>query len=148
MGSLHVNIVEKRTISPATGNFSYNTRVIKQSNSPLFSVNNLSLERNGRSILTNATLHVLPGEIVCLMGPSGSGKSSLLRCLNRLTEPPPQTVFYNGQDIHTIDVLTLRRQVGMVFQKPALFPGTVAENIAYGPQLQQQTPSAADIEEL
>lgn len=109
------------------------------------SVKNLSLLRNGRSILTNTTLHVSPGEIVCLMGPSGSGKSSLLRCLNRLTEPPAATVFYNGQDIHTIDVLTLRRQVGMVFQKPALFPGTVAENIAYGPQLQQQTVTAADI---
>ena len=82
------------------------------------------------------------------MGPSGSGKSSLLRCLNRLTEPPPGTVFYDGQDIHTIDVLHLRRQVGMVFQKPALFPGTVAENIQYGPQLYDQILTSDDIDEL
>ncbi|WP_420644434.1 phosphate ABC transporter ATP-binding protein [Candidatus Leptofilum sp.] len=107
-------------------------------NSPRLLVKNLSLARNGRAVLNNASLHVSPGEIVCLMGPSGGGKSSLLRCLNRLTEPPPGTVFYNGQDIHTLDVLALRRQVGMVFQKPALFPGTVADNILYGPNLQEK----------
>jgi len=122
--------------------------VTNKPNIPRFSVQNLSLARNGRSVLTNATLHVTPGEIVCLMGPSGSGKSSLLRCLNRLTEPPPATVFYNGQDIHNLDVLTLRRQVGMVFQKPALFPGTVTENIRYGPQLQENIVSPPDIAEL
>ena len=102
---------------------------------PRFQVQNLSLERNGRPVLCNVNMVVAAGEIVCLLGPSGSGKSSLLRCLNRLTEPPPQTIFLDGQDITTIDVLALRRRVGMVFQKPALFPGTVAENIAYGPQL-------------
>ena len=121
------------------------TLVTNNPEPPRFSVDKLSLARNGRSILTNATLHVTSGEIVCLMGPSGSGKSSLLRCLNRLTEPPPNTVFYNGEDIHMLDVLTLRRQVGMVFQKPALFPGTVADNIRYGPHLQQQTLSPADV---
>ena len=117
-------------------------------NSPRLLVKNLSLARNGRAVLNNASLHVSPGEIVCLMGPSGSGKSSLLRCLNRLTEPPPDTVFYNGQDIHSLDVLTLRRQVGMVFQKPALFPGTVTNNILYGPSLQEKTILSPDIEEL
>ncbi|HID52178.1 MAG TPA: ATP-binding cassette domain-containing protein, partial [Anaerolineae bacterium] len=100
---------------------------------PRFQVQNLSLERNGRLVLRDVNMVVAAGEIVCLLGPSGSGKSSLLRCLNRLTEPPPGTIFLDGQDITTIDVLALRRRVGMVFQKPALFPGTVAENIAYGP---------------
>ncbi len=126
----------------------YNPHVTNKSNSSRFSVKNLSLARNGRSVLTDTTIHVAPGEIVCLMGPSGSGKSSLLRCLNRLTEPPPDTVFYNGNDIHTLDVLALRRQVGMVFQKPALFPGTVADNIRYGPQLHEQTLTSTDIAEL
>lgn len=128
--------------------FQYNIRVNNKSDSSRFLVNALSLEQNGRAILTDATLHVQPGEIICLMGPSGSGKSSLLRCLNRLTEPPPNTIFYNGQDIHTLDVLTLRRQVGMVFQKPALFPGTVAENVQYGPTLRDKTVSSTEIEEL
>lgn len=113
-----------------------------------FAVNNLSLQRNGRSILHNVNLSISSGEIICLLGPSGSGKSSLLRCLNRLTEPPPNTIFMNGQDITEIDVLRLRRQVGMVFQAPALFPGTVADNVAYGPLLDKRPLSADNIKEL
>ena len=115
---------------------------------PRFQVQNLSLERNGRSVLYDVTMEVAAGEIVCLLGPSGSGKSSLLRCLNRLTEPPPSTVFLDGEDITTIDVLALRRQMGMVFQKPALFPGTVAGNIAYGPELEDRSLSPDDMSEL
>lgn len=115
---------------------------------PRFQVKGLSLERNGRSVLHNITLQVEPGEIVGLLGPSGSGKSSLLRCLNRLSEPPPGTVFHDGRDITILDVLQLRRQLGMVFQIPALFSGTVAENIAYGPALDDHSLTRAQIEEL
>ncbi len=113
-----------------------------------FQIKNLSLLRNGRSVLHNVNLTISSGEIVCLVGPSGSGKSSLLRCLNRLTEPPPQTIFMDGQDILEMDVLLLRRQVGMVFQAPALFPGTVADNIAYGPQLTKRPLSAVEVKSL
>lgn len=115
---------------------------------PRFQVRNLSLERNGRAILHNVDLSITPGEIVCLLGPSGSGKSSLLRCLNRLTEPAPQTIFLDGQDITSLDVLALRRQVGMVFQNPALFPGSVSDNIAYGPRLTDQSLPPARIADL
>lgn len=115
---------------------------------PCFQVQNLSLERNGRPVLCDVNMVVAAGEIVCLLGPSGSGKSSLLRCLNRLTEPPPDTIFLDGQDITMMDVLALRRRLGMVFQKPALFPGTVADNIAYGPQLDGRTLTTDDIADL
>jgi len=113
-----------------------------------FEVQNLSLTRNGRSILHNVNIAIAPGEIVCLLGPSGSGKSSLLRCLNRLTEPPPQTIFLDKQDITEIDVLDLRKQVGMVFQNPALFPGSVADNVAYGPRLAGRLLAPARIADL
>jgi ABC-type proline/glycine betaine transport system ATPase subunit len=112
---------------------------------PRFQVRNLSLARAGRPVLHEVNMQVDPGEIVCLLGPSGSGKSSLLRCLNRLTEPPPGTVFLDGRDITTIDVLALRRRLGMVFQKAALFPGTVAGNIAYGPGLDDRILSPEEI---
>ncbi len=115
---------------------------------PRFQIRNLSLARNGRAILHNVNLSIAPGEIVCLLGPSGSGKSSLLRCLNRLTEPPPQTIFLDGDDIISLDVLTLRRRVGMVFQSPALFPGSVADNIAYSPRLAGQALTSAHIADL
>ncbi len=116
--------------------------------SPRFQVQNLSLERNGRPVLRDVNMVVAAGEIVCLLGPSGSGKSSLLRCLNRLAEPPPHTIFLDSQDITALDVLALRRRLGMVFQKPALFPGTVADNIAYGPQLDGRILTPDDIIEL
>ncbi|MCP4362073.1 MAG: phosphate ABC transporter ATP-binding protein [Chloroflexi bacterium] len=116
--------------------------------SPRFQVLNLSLVRNGRPVLHDVNMCVNVGEIVCLLGPSGSGKSSLLRCLNRLTEPPPNTIFLNGHDITTLDVVALRHEVGMVFQKAALFPGTVANNIAYGPQLDGRPLSPTEMTEL
>ena len=116
--------------------------------SPRFQVQNLSLDRNDRPVLRDVNMTVAAGEIVCLLGPSGSGKSSLLRCLNRLTEPPPQTIFLDGQDVTALDVLALRRRLGMVFQKPALFPGTVADNVAYGPQLDGRILTPDDITDL
>ncbi|CAN4100158.1 unnamed protein product [Withania somnifera] len=70
-----------------------------------------------------------------IIGPSGSGKSTFLRALNRLWEPPNNTVFLDGADICDLDVLCLRRKVGMLFQLPVLFEGTVADNIRYGPKL-------------
>ena len=115
---------------------------------PRLHTHDLSLTRNGRLILQNTHIAIAPAEIICLMGPSGSGKSSLLRCLNRLTEPPPQTVFVDGQDITAMDVIALRRQVGMVFQAPALFPGTVADNINYGPTLNKRPLSPTTINNL
>ncbi|CAN0907771.1 ABC transporter I family member 17, partial [Linum grandiflorum] len=74
-------------------------------------------------------------QIVGIIGPSGSGKSTLLRSLNRLWEPPSSTVFLDGRDITDIDVLSLRRKVGMLFQLPALFQGTVADNVRYGKKI-------------
>ncbi len=95
---------------------------------------NLSL-RNSGNILANVSFDVPAGQITSLIGPSGSGKSTLLRCLNRLWEPPAGSVFLENDDITTLNVLALRRRVGMLFQSAALFDGTVAANIQYGPKL-------------
>ena len=69
------------------------------------------------------------GSVTCLLGPSGAGKSTLLRLCNRLEVPTSGCIRYRGQDIATLDPLRLRREVGMVFQRPTLFPGTVRENL-------------------
>lgn len=95
---------------------------------------NLAL-RNSGNILTNVSFDVPAGQITSLIGPSGSGKSTLLRCLNRLWEPPAGSVFLENDDITTLNVLALRRRVGMLFQTAALFDGTAASNIQYGPKL-------------
>lgn len=75
------------------------------------------------AILRNIDLEVPKGVIMGVIGPSGSGKSTLLRALNRLWEPPSGTVFLDGVDICDLDVLSLRRKVGMLFQLPVLFEG-------------------------
>jgi ABC-type methionine transport system ATPase subunit len=116
---------------------------------PKFRIQQLNLTLpDGADLLHDIDLDIPPGRITSVIGPSGSGKSSLLRCLNRLWEPPPGSVFLDGRDITAMDVLELRRRVGMLFQSAALFAGTVADNIAYGPALQGKRLSASRTDEL
>jgi putative ABC transport system ATP-binding protein len=82
------------------------------------------------------------------VGPSGSGKTSLLRLLNRLDEPTRGKVYLDDIDYRQIAPRELRRRVGMVMQRPYLFPGTVADNLRFGPRQRGEILSAARIEEL
>ena len=116
--------------------------------SKVIEVRNLSLRRGQQSVLCDASIEVAKAEIVCLLGPSGGGKSSLLRCVNRLLEPPPGTVFIHRQDVVGQDVIALRRRVGMLLQTAHLFPGTVADNVAYGPRLRNETLPETRVAEL
>jgi putative ABC transport system ATP-binding protein len=70
-----------------------------------------------------------------LLGPSGSGKSTLLRLLNRLADPDGGAVRFKGEDVRSLDPLELRRRAVLVPQLPAPLPGTVADNVRYGPRL-------------
>jgi putative ABC transport system ATP-binding protein len=87
----------------------------------------------GRAIVDDVSFEVVEGEVLGVVGPSGCGKSSLLRLLNRLDEPTGGTVWLGGDDYRTLSPRALRRRVGMVMQAPALFPGTVEENVRFGP---------------
>ena len=86
-------------------------------------------------VLRGIDFSLCKGEVVCIIGPSGSGKSTLLRCLNRLIEPDAGRVLLDGRPASELPVQELRRRVGMVFQTPALFDGTVLDNVLYGPRL-------------
>jgi ABC-type proline/glycine betaine transport system ATPase subunit len=100
----------------------------------LFRLENVTVARGGRVVLSDLSLTLRTGT-TGLLGPSGAGKSTLLRLLNRLADPDSGTIAYHDRDLRDYDVLELRRQVALVPQLPALLPGTVAENIAYGPRL-------------
>jgi len=90
---------------------------------------------NKRAIIRNVSFSVKVGELFVIAGPSGSGKSTLLRLANRLLVPTTGTIRLDGQDISELEVTALRRKVGLAQQSPALFPGTVLENVLYGPRL-------------
>ncbi|CAL5049931.1 unnamed protein product [Urochloa decumbens] len=102
----------------------------------------------GQEILRGVDLDVPRGMVMGVIGPSGSGKSTLLRALNRLWEPAPGAVFLDGADICGLDVRALRRRVGMLFQQPAMFDGTVAYNVRYGPQLRGKKLTEAEVQNL
>src|SRR2546430_10325771 len=105
----------------------------------IFEVDHLSLAYPGSrggpapSILDDVSFTVERGRALTLVGPSGSGKSSLLRCLNRLVEPTSGTVRFDGRDIRSFDPRDLRRRVALVMQTPVLFEGTVGDNLRVRP---------------
>lgn len=111
-------------------------------------VRDLHLARSDVPVLNGVSLAAEAGQIIGLLGPSGSGKSTLLRSVNRLLEPPPGTVYVEGEDVTDANVLELRRRVGMVFQQPSVFPGTVAENLRFGPALDGRSLDDAELLEL
>jgi ABC-type methionine transport system ATPase subunit len=100
------------------------------------------------SIVTDISLDVHHGEMLGIVGASGSGKSSFLRLLNRLDEPTFGTVFLDGQDYRQFPPRELRRRVGMVTQRPFLFPGNVAGNIRFGPLQRGEALADQDIAQL
>ncbi|MHB9134243.1 MAG: ABC transporter ATP-binding protein [Armatimonadota bacterium] len=89
-------------------------------------------------VLSGVNFAVSPGGRLALFGPSGAGKTSLLRLLNRLDDPAQGRVLLDGIDLHQLDPVSVRRRVGMVFQTSILFDLTVEENIAYPLRLQQR----------
>jgi ATP-binding cassette, subfamily B, multidrug efflux pump len=86
--------------------------------------------------LTGVSLGIEAGETAAFIGPTGAGKSTLISLLARLHEPPPATVFLDGIDVREIPITTLRGAIGFVPQEPFLFSDTIAENIAFGVDLQ------------
>ena len=94
-----------------------------------FRLEGVEVERNGRRVLGPVTLSIPARGPVVVAGPSGAGKSSLLRLLNRLDAPSAGSVTYRGEDLSQTDPADHRRRVAMVFQRPVVLPGTIADNL-------------------
>jgi ABC-type iron transport system FetAB ATPase subunit len=99
---------------------------------PRIETQGLVVERGGRVLAREVDLAVRPGEVLALVGPSGVGKSSLLRCLVRLDEPAGGRVLVDGADASELEPCALRRRVGLVTQAPVMLEGDVRANLAYG----------------
>lgn len=109
---------------------------------PKIRIDHVSYYYEGQQVLKDISLDVPPHAVTVFLGPAGSGKSTLLRLINRLNDLLDGTrmsgkILLDGQDIYGrgMSVAALRRKVGMVFALPLPLPGTIRENILYGPRL-------------
>ena len=117
--------------------------VIPENENVKIEVRDLNLFYGEKQALHGVNMDVSEKKVTAFIGPSGCGKSTLLRCFNRMNDlvdgvKLDGSICLSGQDIFapTVDVAELRRQVGMVFQKPNPFPKSIYENVAYGLRLQ------------
>lgn len=106
------------------------------------SVRNLTVAYDGHPILSNVTVDIPDRQITAIIGPSGCGKTTFLRCLNRLTDMTEGArvqgeALIDGQNIlaPNADVISLRKKLGLLSQKPAVLPMSIYDNVAYGPRL-------------
>ena len=116
--------------------------------SPFVATEHLSRVVAAVSLVNDISVEFRRRELVAVVGPSGSGKSSFLRLLNRLDEPTSGTVYFEGVDYRQIAPRELRRRVGIVTQRAFLFPGSVAENIAFGPRQRGEDLAVEEIDRL
>ena len=108
-------------------------------NKPIITVRDMNLWYGQTQALKNISMDIPERSITALIGPSGCGKSTFLKSLNRMQDLVPSVritgdIRYQGQDIFEAEVNNLRKEIGMVFQKPNPFPMSIYDNIAYGPR--------------
>ena len=133
-----------RSPTAATGRIKMSTRDVK-------------VRYGDNEALHGISMDIIENEVISFIGPSGCGKSTFLRCLNRMNDTIDKArvegrITLDDRDIYdpSLDVVLLRAQVGMVFQKPNPFPKSIFENIAYGPRLHglaERKPELTDIVE-
>lgn len=103
----------------------------------IFELDNLGLVSPEKMILDGISLSIKEGEHLTITGPSGSGKSSLLKLLAALVSPSSGQLFYRGQDLGDLDPVAYRREVSYCFQQPVLFGQTVRDNVAFPFEIRQ-----------
>ncbi|MCB1865727.1 MAG: phosphate ABC transporter ATP-binding protein [Chromatiales bacterium] len=122
---------------------------------PRMTCRNVQVYYGDKHAIKDVSIDIGQHEVLAMIGPSGCGKSTFLRCLNRMNDTVASArvegdIKLDGMDIHTreVDVVTLRAQVGMVFQKPNPFPKSIYENVAYGPRIHGLSDSKAELDEI
>ncbi len=130
------------------------TRIEDRSAEPKISVRGLNFFYGKSQALYDISLDIPERQVMAFIGPSGCGKSTFLRTLNRMNDTIPGTrlegsVVIDGQDVNAAgtDVVSLRRKVGMVFQKSNPFPKSIFENVAYGIRINRMASGNADLQE-
>ena len=122
---------------------------------PIITARDVDVYYGQKQALDKINLEIPDHKVTSLIGPSGCGKTTFLRCINRMNDlvgicRVEGDIQISGQDIYApdVDVVALRAQVGMVFQKPNPFPKSIYENVAYGPKIHGLTSGKTDMDEL
>jgi phosphate transport system ATP-binding protein len=130
---------DQRSVEAATG-------------TPKIDVQSLNFYYGAKRALEDISLHIYPNVVTAFIGPSGCGKSTFIRTLNRMNDVIPGTrvdgkVLIEARDIYApgVDVVQLRRRVGMVFQKSNPFPKSIFENVAYGLRINRMARSRSEL---
>ncbi|OUV29346.1 MAG: phosphate ABC transporter ATP-binding protein [Betaproteobacteria bacterium TMED100] len=125
------------------------------SQNPKMTARNVNVFYDKKQAINDVTIDISEKEVIALIGPSGCGKSTFLRCLNRMNDTISSCkvegdICIDGDNIYqkSVDVVSLRARVGMVFQKPNPFPKTIFENVAYGPKIHGLVKSRIDLEDI
>jgi phosphate transport system ATP-binding protein len=122
---------------------------------PRMTCRNVNVYYGEKQAIKDVSLDIANNEVIAMIGPSGCGKSTFLRCLNRMNDTidgcrMTGEITLDGVDIYgkNIDVVPLRAQVGMVFQKPNPFPKSIYDNIAYGPKIHGLAQNKAELDQI
>jgi len=122
---------------------------------PRMTCRNVNVYYGDKQAIKNVSLDIGRNEVLSMIGPSGCGKSTFIRCLNRMNDTIESCrvtgeIALDGANIYdkSIDVVPLRAQVGMVFQKPNPFPKSIYDNIAYGPKIHGLAQNKAELDHI
>lgn len=154
----HANVRPSKTQSESAVTVSRDKRETVgewQVENPRMVCRNVDVYYGGKHAIKNVSLDIGRNEVIALIGPSGCGKSTFIRCLNRMNDTIDGCritgqISLDGMDIYgdKVDVVPLRAQVGMVFQKPNPFPKSIFDNVAYGPRIHGLARNKAELQEL
>ena len=122
---------------------------------PRMRCRNVNVYYGDKHAIKDVSIDIAENQVLAMIGPSGCGKSTFLRCLNRMNDTidicrVTGDILLDGMDIYdkSIDVVPLRAQVGMVFQKPNPFPKSIYDNVAYGPTIHGLSSSKSELDEI
>jgi phosphate transport system ATP-binding protein len=122
---------------------------------PRMSCRNVNVFYGDKHAIKDVTVDIARNEVLAMIGPSGCGKSTFIRCLNRMNDTiegcrVTGEIILDGENVYdrSVDVVPLRAQVGMVFQKPNPFPKSIYENVAYGPRIHGLARHRSELDEI
>ena len=149
-------MLERTHVQPLTVNSSRDEPSTDDASvAPKIRASGVNVSYSGRLAINNVNLDIKAKSVTALIGPSGCGKTTFLRCINRMNDliegcEVTSNITLDNEDVYgsDVDVVVLRRRIGMVFQKHNPFPKSIYENVAYGPRIHGQATKGDDLNQI